>query len=122
MKIVEGFFEFAVISGSKTMKQPESHEPLSRLLAAWRVSPTSDPNFRPAVWARIRRGAQESWPGYIRAHLAGWVVATAVAAFAAGWTGHIAAEAKLNVGREKMVTAYLTELDPRVMAVVAPER
>ena len=103
------------------MKPTESHDPLSRALAAWRVNPKADPNFRPAVWQRIRKRARETWSGYVRAHLLSWSVAAGVAVVAAGWTGHTMAQAKLEAGREQMVVSYLGDLDPRVMAKVRPQ-
>lgn len=99
------------------MKPNEPNDSLSRTLAAWRVAPASDPNFRPAVWRRINRRARESWPAYLRAHVAGWSVAAALAVAAAGWAGHAAARARLAAERDRMVVAYLGAIDPRVMAV-----
>ena len=54
------------------MKPTDPNDALSRLLAAWRVAPPPQPNFRPAVWQRLRRQSRETWAGYVRAHLAGW--------------------------------------------------
>lgn len=98
------------------MHSPESNDPLSRTLAAWRVSPVSNPNFRPAVWQRIGAQARESWAGYVRAHALGLSVAALVVVGAASWTGRAAVKAQLNAEREAMVVAYLTNLDPRVQA------
>lgn len=89
---------------------------LNETLAAWRVTPARAANFRPQVWARIRRAGQESWTTYVRGHLAGWVAGAAVAVAVAGWTGHTMARAKMEAGREQMVVTYLSELDPRVLA------
>ena len=98
------------------MNSSESDPPLSRRLAEWRVIPEADPNFRPAVWQRIRAQTHETWTAYVRTHLLGWSVAGALAVVVAGWTGHSVARAKLDASREKMVVSYLVELDPRVMA------
>ena len=92
------------------------HDPLSRTLAEWRVHPAADPDFRPAVWQRIKQNSPETWTSYMRAHLLGWSLLAAVAVVGAGWTGHSVAQAKLEDSREKMVVAYLGNLDPRVMA------
>ncbi len=98
------------------MNSPDSNKPLSRTLAAWRVSPKPDPNFRPAVWERIRQRTRETWASYVQAHLATWAIVAGIAVAAAGWTGHSVARAQLDAEREQMVVSYLSELDPRVMA------
>lgn len=93
---------------------------LSRTLAAWRVAPPTDPQFRPSVWRRIRRAENETWPAYLRAHLAPCVVAAVLLAGAAGWAGRAAALARLQADREAMVTTYLIDLDPRLQAGLRP--
>lgn len=102
------------------MNSPEPNDRLAEAMASWRVQPTSDPNFRPAVWGRIQRRAQETWVGYVRARAVGWSVAAVLALAAAGWTGHAVGRAKLEHGREQMVISYLGNLDPRVMAKLRP--
>lgn len=104
------------------MNLPESKDPLSDTLQAWRVTPRSSPNFRPAVWARIQRErrAGETWAAYMRTHLVGWTVGATLVVVAAGWSGHWAARAKIEAGREQMVVSYLGNLDPRVMAKLRP--
>ncbi|PTX98462.1 hypothetical protein [Opitutus sp. ER46] len=104
------------------MNAREPNDRLPSTLATWRVSPPADPNFRPAVWQRIRARTQETWARYVRAHLIGWSVATVAAVAVAGWTGHHMAEARLAAGRERMVASYLSELDPRVLAQAEPVR
>lgn len=96
------------------MKPSDFDDSLSRTLASWQITPAKNPNFRPTVIQRIQR--RTTWIGYVRTHLAGWSVATALAVVAAGWTGHSVAQAKLESKRDQMVVAYLSELDPRVMA------
>ena len=98
------------------MNPTDSDPSLSRVLADWQVAPKADSNFRPAVWQRIRAGTRETWANYVRAHLVGWTVTTSLAVAGAVWTGHAAAQAKLNASREKMIVSYLVDLDPRVMA------
>lgn len=98
------------------MNQSDTSERLSALLAEWRVAPRPDPAFRTQVWARLSRVARPTWPSYLRSHLAGWAVAGALAVVAAGWTGHQAAQARLEAQREQMVVSYLGNLDPRVLA------
>ena len=102
------------------MKPPEADDPLSRALATWRVEPKPDPNFRPAVWQRIQRSAQDSWAGYVRRHLAAWSAVALVTVMAAGWAGVSAGRARLTADRAAMVVAYLVELDPRVQAALRP--
>ena len=103
-----------------TMNTPEPNEPLARTLAAWRVNPPMNPNFRPAVWQMIQQRARETWASYVRAHRLSWSLVALVAVMAAGWTGRSVAQAKLDAEREEMVVSYLGNLDPRVMAKLRP--
>ena len=102
------------------MNLPESNDPMSRTLAEWRVQPQADPNFRPAVWQRIREQTRETWATYVRAHLATWAVVAVVTVSAAGWAGVSVGRSHLNAERERMVVSYLVELDPRVQAKLRP--
>ena len=102
------------------MNLPEPNDPISRTLAEWRVHAKADPNFRPAVWQRIRQRGRETWTTYVQAHLAAWSVAAVVAVTAAGWAGVSAGRAQLAEERETMVVSYLVELDPRVQARIRP--
>jgi hypothetical protein len=98
------------------MNSPEPNDPLSRDLATWRVQPKTDPNFRPAVWQRLRERGRETWAAYVRAHLAAWCVVAVVAVSAAGWAGVAAGKSRLEAERDAMVVNYLVGLDPRVQA------
>lgn len=98
------------------MNAPESNDPLSRTLATWQVSPPTQPGFRPAVWQRLQRRQDESWPAYLRAHRRSLLLAGACVVALSGVTGRGLAEARLAADRERMVVSYLVELDPRVMA------
>jgi hypothetical protein len=102
------------------MKPSDSNDSFSRTLADWQMTPKADPNFRPAVWQRIKQRSHETWFAYLRAHLVPWSLAGAAALVAAGWTGHSFARAKLDSSREQMVVSYLGDLDPRVMAKLRP--
>ena len=102
------------------MKPPEADDPLSQALATWRVEPTPDASFRPAVWQRLQGSAKDSWAGYVRRHLAAWSAVAVVAVVAAGWAGASAGQARLKADRAAMVVAYLVELDPRVQAALRP--
>jgi len=95
---------------------PPSPDSLAQTLASWQVSPKTDPNFRPAVWQRIKQKSRETWASYVRAHLVSWAVVGGLAIVVAGWTGHTVARAKLDASRDQMVVSYLVELDPRVLA------
>jgi hypothetical protein len=99
---------------------PNSNDPISQPLAAWRVQPKPDPSFRPAVWQRIQQQTRATWASYVRAHLVGWSVATGLVVVAAGWTGHSLGQAKLDASRDEMVVSYLGKLDPRVLAKLRP--
>lgn len=100
------------------MKSPESSDFLSRALVRWQVNPPRDPNFRPSVWERIRRGqpGAETWGSYLRARLGGWAIVAGLAIAVGGWTGHAVARSRLDSNRERMVVTYLSGLDPRVVA------
>jgi hypothetical protein len=91
-----------------------SRDKLSETLRDWRVKPPSDPGFRAAVWRRIGRQGEATWPAYLRAH-------TAVLTFGvAGFAGRAIAQARVQADREAMVVSYLVELDPRAQAVLKP--
>src|SRR5688572_29745506 len=102
------------------MNPSDPKDRFSRALADWRVTPKADPNFRPAVWQRIKQRSRETWATYVRAHLVAWSVAGAAALVVAGWTGHSFARAKIDSSRDQMVVSYLGNLDPRVMAKLRP--
>src|SRR5688572_30405086 len=96
------------------------NDPVFRALAEWRVQPTADPEFRPAVWRRIHQRSRETWATYIRGHLAAWSVAALMIVAASGWWGASAGKARLAAERDAMAIAYLVELDPRVQAGLHP--
>ncbi|MBL9205047.1 MAG: hypothetical protein JNN01_08180 [Opitutaceae bacterium] len=102
------------------MNPSPPNDPLSPLLATWRVTPTVDPQFRTQVWSRIQSRARESWPAYVRSHLAPWSIAAALVMVSAGWVGHVAGKARLSARRDAMVVSYLVDLDPRVQAKLRP--
>ncbi len=103
------------------MKTPRDPDPLSAALQRWGVSPPADPNFRTAVWARIRAAAaRESWPAFVRAHAAAWAVVAAVALGGAGYAGQAAARVRAASDREAIVVSYLAGLDPRAQAALKP--
>ncbi len=95
---------------------------LSRTLADWRVNPTADSNFRPAVWQRIQQRTYNTWAAYMQARLAGWSIAAVIVVGGATFTGHSLAQAKIDQERDQMVVSYLGNLDPRVMAEVRLEK
>lgn len=102
------------------MDTPPPSDSLSRTLSHWRLQPPRDPQFRPAVWARLARRSRETWAGYVAAHRVGWSVAAIAVIGFAGWSGHAAAQARQAADRDALVTAYLIELDPRVQAGLRP--
>src|SRR5687767_16007834 len=102
------------------MSTPDPDERLSRTLEDWRIQPLVNPNFRPAVWQRIRQRSGETLASYVRAHAAAWSIATVLAVTAAGLVGVTAGRAQLNVKRDAMVVSYLVDLDPRVQAKLRP--
>ncbi|MFZ5494289.1 MAG: hypothetical protein ACOZE5_03000 [Verrucomicrobiota bacterium] len=97
-----------------------SRDDLSEVLQSWRVKPPADPDFRAAVWRRIGRQGEATWPAYLRAHTAAWALAAMLTIGVAGFAGRALAQARVQADREAVVVAYLTELDPRVQAMLKP--
>lgn len=102
------------------MNSLKSDDTLSRALADWRIRPPANPNFRPAVWQRLRDRTHETWSGYLRARAPTWALIAALTITASGWAGLSAGKARLAAERDAMVVAYLVELDPRVQATLRP--
>jgi hypothetical protein len=91
-------------------------ESLDETLIGWRIKPAVDPNFRPAVTARLAALRRErDWPSYLRAHSAVWTLAAVLALGAAAWTGHRAAQARNEANRDQLADSYVRRLDPRAM-------
>lgn len=97
-----------------------SPDNLSEVLRGWRVDPPVEPDFRAAVWRRIGRRTEATWPAYLRTHTLSWGLAAVLALSAAGFAGRALAQANIQADREAIVVAYLVELDPRVQAVLRP--
>ncbi len=94
-----------------------THDPLARILETWRVDPSPDPGFRPAVLSRIAAGSPvRDWPGYLRTHAALWTAAGLVILAAAIWTGHQAGYARNQADRSALLDTYVRNLDPRAMS------
>lgn len=97
-----------------------SRDNLTEVLQSWRVKPPADPGFRAAVWRRLGRPADVSWPAYLRLHPTAWSLAAVLALGAAGFAGRAMARAQVDADREAIVVTYLVDLDPRVQAVLKP--
>jgi anti-sigma factor RsiW len=97
-----------------------SRDSLSEALRSWRVMPPSDPNFRTAVWERMRKRPEVSWPAYLRSHAMAWSTLAALALLVAGYSGSALARAHVRADREAIATTYLVDLDPRVQAALKP--
>ena len=95
-----------------------SPDTLSEILRGWRVKPPVYPGFRAAVWQRIGRPAENSWPAYLRTHTAAWSLAVLLVVGVAGFAGRAVAQARVQADREAIVVSYLVDLDPRVQAVL----
>ena len=113
---VRDFSALGVYSYISSMNS--SRDSLSETLRSWRVTPPAEPNFRQGVWQRIGKQTGVSWPTYLRAHLAAWCVAAAVAMGVAAFTGNAVARTQARTDRNALVVTYLTDLDPRVQAVL----
>ncbi len=96
-------------------------DPLSEVLERWVVSPTADPNFRPAVTARLAaaRPARDL-ASYLRSHPALWTAAAALAVSGSAWAGHEAARVRDRADQRFLADTYVTQLDPRVLAGLKP--
>jgi outer membrane lipoprotein SlyB len=90
---------------------------LSRTLAAWRVGPRRDPQFRAAVHARIAGGAGTSWAAFARAHAPLVAGALAVAMVLGALTGREQARARVAADNGRIASAYVQSLDARAMAM-----
>jgi hypothetical protein len=96
----------------KTLPDDENFGPLLR--DACRVSPTRNPQFRAAVWARIEaaRRAPATWGAWLRVN--GWrfasyaVLCAALAGTGGGWIARVHSERD----REQLVQRYLAIIDP----------
>jgi len=97
-----------------------SRDSLSNFLRGWRVTPPSDSNFRAAVWQRIRKRPDVSWPAYLRSHAVIWSTVAVLALVAAGYSGSALARAHVRADRDAIVITYLVDLDPRVQAALKP--
>lgn len=101
------------------MAERNPQDSLSRTLQSWRVAPRRNPNFRTETWARIdsQRGASDvGWLVYLRRHVAGWALALAVTATAAGFGGHWAGAARNERDRDAILAMYVTAIDARAMS------
>ena len=96
-------------------------DPLSETLAGWQIQPAADPNFRPAVMARLGQiRPPRDWPSYVRTHTALWATAAIMILAAAAWTGHAAGQARNQADRSELADTYVRRLDPRAMATMQP--
>ena len=97
-----------------------SRDSLSDVLHGWRITPPPDPSFRQAVWQRIRKHPDVSWPAYVRSHAVAWSTVALIALVAAGYSGSALARAHVRADRDAIVITYLEDLDPRVQAALKP--
>jgi hypothetical protein len=95
-----------------------SPDPLSRLLADWRLRPPRDPNFRASVWARIGRGQSAPTFGtYLRAHTSLAAGVLAIALVLGGLVGREQARERVSRDRTELARAYVQALDARAMSM-----
>lgn len=98
------------------MSAPEPNDSIDRDLAAWRLVPKAQPNFRPQVWLQIQARSRPTWVAYVGARSGAWCLAAILTITAAGWAGVAAGRARFESQREAMAVSYLVALDPRVQA------
>lgn len=100
------------------MESPKRNEELARTLAAWRLAPRRNPEFRAAVRARIDAlPAATSWRGYARVHAAALAGALAVALVAGALAGREQARSRVAADRAEIAQAYVQALDARAMTM-----
>ena len=98
------------------MDAPQTSESLSRTIAAWRVAPPRNRDFRAAVWSRIEAGARAlPWRVYARQHATALAGALAVAIVAGAYLGRGSAQARVAAERARLAAAYVQGLDARAM-------
>lgn len=98
------------------MNTPQEDGSLSRLLAAWRLAPRKNPQFRTGVWSRLAAArAALPWPTYLRLHAAALAGALAVALVIGGWVGCEQAKARVAADRDAIAKEYVQALDARAM-------
>jgi hypothetical protein len=98
------------------MDTPQSPDSLSRTLAAWRVQPSRNPQFRAHVWARIGGAAGAvPWAAYARRHTPALVSAIALAMIAGGFLGREQARTRAAAESARLAAVYVQGLDARAM-------
>jgi hypothetical protein len=98
------------------MPSSQPNDPLSSLLAQWRVQPRRNPAFRAEIWARIEAApTSSSWAGFARAHRAMVVSAFVAALLVGGWTGREEAHQRREHDRTMLAANYVHALDARWM-------
>ncbi len=99
------------------MSPSPSKDPLSGLLAQWRITPTHNAHFRSNVWSRIEAGNRQpaTWSAFARAH-SGLVAAVVTASMLVGaWTGLNEAREHRDAERQAIAASYVHTLDARWM-------
>jgi hypothetical protein len=100
------------------MNSPESPDPLSQTLAAWRIRAPRDPGFRAIVRARLSGQAGAlPWSVYARQHAAaiGATLALAILVGAAGGYGR--ARSRIAAESAQLAATYVQALDARTMVM-----
>lgn len=99
-----------------TMSSPSSRDPLSSVMADWRVNPRPAGDFRTSVWNRIDGSRRPSnWPGFARAHPAAVSGLLAAALLLGAWSGRSEAREHTNADRAAIAANYVHALDARWM-------
>jgi len=93
-------------------------DPLDSTLAAWRVQPTPEPQFRVQVWSRIAAASQSvNWTRFARAHPALVSGALGAALVVGAWTGREQARSHAATESSRLAAAYVQSLDARTMTL-----
>lgn len=96
---------------------PHQHpDPLSRLLADWRLAARTNPDFRVNVWTRVSTGAANlPWGEYVRRHAAPFGSALALAIALGAVIGHEHAKTRAAEDSARLASVYVLGLDARTM-------
>ncbi len=96
------------------MDSPHLPDSLALTLAAWRVAPSRQPQFRSAVHARLG-GASLPWTLYARRHLAVVGGTLALGLVAGAFSGRESARSRVAAESAQLAAAYVQGLDARSM-------
>ena len=99
------------------MNDSRPPDPLSPLLAQWKVMPPRDPAFRAGVWVRLGAGAPIGWGAFARRHVATVTGVLLLAVAVGALSGRGQARARSERESARLATSYVQGLDARSMTM-----